>query len=160
MNNGVWLAQPLLLTNRGPKRVVVQEGVRVEALPGAFLGKMDSLLTVFEADGVTIEASGATLHMRKEDYIQTDIYNHSEHRHALNILGCTNLTVHGLQTNNSGGDGVYVTGSGNGKPPCTRVATVGLILRDVRSTHNYRQGEPRTIQETDLVVKIVLPWIY
>jgi hypothetical protein len=137
-----WLSQPLLLTDGGPKRLLLEPGARLEALPGAFHGgteSTDSLLTIFETDGVTIEATGAVLHMHKEDYIQPSKYNFSEHRHALNILGAWNLTVIGMRANNSGGDGVYVTGSAH-HTSCTRIASEGLTLRDVRSTRNYRQG--------------------
>ena len=133
-----WLSQPLLLTDGGPQRVLLEPGARLEALPGSFHAERDALLTVFETDGVTIEAAGAVLHMRKEDYIQENEYNHSEHRHALNILGARNLTVNKLTANNSGGDGVYVTGSLH--IGCTRTSSEGLTLRDVRSTRNYRQG--------------------
>ena len=74
--------------------------------------------------------------MHKEDYISSD-YNHSEHRHALHIIGAKGLTVVGLHANNSGGDGVYVTGSSHGAG-CTRFSAQGLTLRSVLSTRNYR----------------------
>jgi hypothetical protein len=132
-----WLTQPLILTSAaGPRRLMLKPGARVEALPGSFHGLSDSLLTVFETDDVTIEATGAVFHMRKEDYISSD-YNHSEHRHALHIQGAKGLTVVGLQVNNSGGDGVYVTGSSHGAG-CTRFSAQGLTLQSVLSTRNYR----------------------
>ena len=131
-----WLTQPLILTSAGPRRLVLEPGARVEALPGSFHGLSDSLLTVFETDDVTIEATGAVFHMHKEDYISSD-YNHSEHRHALHIIGAKGLTVVGLQANNSGGDGCYVTGSSHGAG-CTRFSAQGLTLRSVLSTRNYR----------------------
>ena len=131
-----WLTQPLILTGAGPRRLMLKPGARVEALPGSFHSLSDSLLTVFETDDITIEATGAVFHMRKEDYISSD-YNHSEHRHALHIIGAKGLTVVGLQANNSGGDGVYVTGSSHGAG-CTRFSAQGLTLHSVSSTRNYR----------------------
>lgn len=133
-----WLTQPLILTGTGPRRLLFEPGARVEALRGAYHGMLDSLLTVFETDGVTIEAAGAVFHMRKEDYIDRARYNHSEHRHALHIVGAHGLSIVGLHVNNSGGDGVYVTGSAGAG--CKRFSAQGLTLRSILSTRNYRQG--------------------
>jgi len=135
-----WLVQPLILMSTGPKHLLLEPGARIEALSGAFHGTLDALLTVFETEDVTIEATGAVFHMRKEDYINRSIYNHSEHRHALNIVGAQGLTVVGLHVNSSGGDGVYVTGSYFSRYCKQYVAARGLTLDSVVSSRNYRQG--------------------
>ena len=135
-----WQVQPLILMSTGPRRLLLEPGARIESLPGAFHGMLDALLTVFETDGVTIEATGAVFHMHKEDYINRSAYNHSEHRHALNIVGAQGLTVVGLHVNNSGGDGVYVTGSYFSDYCKQFVAARGLTLDSIVSSRNYRQG--------------------
>ena len=73
-----WLVQPLILMSTGPKHLLLEPGARIEALPDAFHGTLDALLTVFETEDVTIEATGAVFHMRKEDYMNRSVYNHSE----------------------------------------------------------------------------------
>jgi hypothetical protein len=71
--------------------------------------------------------------MRKGDYRQAP-YSKSEWRHAIEMYGCTGISVLGLTAESSGGDGVYL-GRGDQQSYNSDVLLRDLLLRD-----HYRQG--------------------
>ena len=84
-----------------------------------------------------MRGSGATLRMWRADYANASLYNHSEGRHAIALLGVNNVSIRGVTVRESGGDGVYV-GTGH-------LRKTGAVCRDVQIvdatlTQNYRQG--------------------
>jgi hypothetical protein len=97
---------------------------------------------------VSLEGRGATFLMHRRDYANALLYNHSESRHGLQILGCRNISISGLKINGTGGDGIYVAGNGahvnmpNGSRVyvCHRNESRDITVQGVHCLNNYRQG--------------------
>ena len=123
-----WVTTPL--KGFSNKRVIFEDGVEVVAKKGAFIGTGASLMHFVNCSNVTMSGK-ATLRMRKADYVKPP-YVKSEHRHALNFYGCSNITLEGLTVAGSGGDGIYL---GQGSGPCRNI-----VLREVVCDDNYRQA--------------------
>lgn len=123
-----WVTTPL--KGFSNKRVIFEDGVEVVAKKGAFIGTGASLMHFVNCSNVTMSGK-ATLRMRKADYVKPP-YVKSEHRHALNFYGCSNITIEGLTVVGSGGDGIYL---GQGSGPCRNI-----VLREVVCDDNHRQA--------------------
>jgi hypothetical protein len=80
------------------------------------------------AENLTIEGYGATLRMRKHDYMNASIYSHSEDRGGLMIYRAKNVTVRGLTVTLTGGDGLYIH------------ECAGCHFSDLDLVDNYRQA--------------------
>jgi polygalacturonase len=139
-----WIVRPLRLA--GEQELVLERGVVITARHGQYRGTGDCVLTAEGISNLTISGYGATVRMQKEDYIVGkvledmgshgwfDQYKKGEWRHPLQILGCTNVKVLGVTLRDSGGDGIYVSGSGN--QPYSK----DVHIKDVVCDNNYRQG--------------------
>ena len=104
---GDWLLKPVKL--RSNIEIVFGENVRVRAVPGAFRNKYDMMFKGQGITNVTLRGeSGATLEMRKKDYLDAERYEWSEWRHMIAFYDSANVTVENLSLSSSGGDGVYV----------------------------------------------------
>ena len=131
---GPWVACPLFA--RSNTEIVFEEGVELVAKRGAFrLVRGNSL---FSLDGVTNvvvrgSGSGATMRMWKKDY-QAVPYEHSEWRHALNILSSKDICIENLRFVASGGDGIYL---GVKEAGC---ANTDVVIRNCVCSDNNRQG--------------------
>ena len=146
----LWPVHPLALhlTNGSNRKIVFQPGVVVEAVRGAFKNGTASLLTLTGVENVTIEGSGATLRMWRDDYANASLYSHSESRMGLQLFGVRNLTVRGLAIESTGGDGIYLAGWGghvvlpNGTRVyvATRNESKDVRIEGVHCRDNYRQG--------------------
>ena len=126
-----WYVQPLTL--RSDLRLILDSGVTVAAIPGSFLDPTAALLKAYECSSLEIDASNASVQMRKEDY-ESRPYAPSQWRHCLALLGCTNVYVEGLRLMNSGGDGIYV-GRSDSKVECRNIT-----IKHVTCDGNYRNG--------------------
>jgi uncharacterized repeat protein (TIGR01451 family) len=98
-------------------------------------------LTIQDVTNVTISGYGATLTMPKSEYTT------GEWRHALAILGSSNVTIQGLACNNSGGDGVYIGGDGT-----TGSYSENITIKDVTCDNNRRNGMSITSAQDVLVI--------
>jgi hypothetical protein len=139
-----WIVRPLQLAS--DQELVLEAGVVITAMRGAYRGGGDSVLNANDLTNVTIRGYGATVRMQKEDYIVGKVlkdlgwnrwygqYEKAEWRMALALRGCTNVKVEGLTLRDSGGDGIYV--AGGGKLTCSK----DIHLKDVVCENNYRQG--------------------
>lgn len=127
-----WVVEPLSV-NRDDVEVFFEQGAVVEAKRGAFRGRNDSLLTVWDRKNIVLSGYGAVLRMHKQDY-WNEPYRRAEWRHALDIRGCTNVKILGLTLSNSGGDGIYLSSTAN----LPHVKDV--VVRDVVCDGNNRQG--------------------
>ncbi len=127
---GPWTTLPL--AGRSNLELVIPEGVTLLAKRGAFHGKSDNLLRFMCATNVAINGGG-TVRMWLEDYTNRNLYAWSEWRHAISLLGCSNVRIENLTVENSGGDGLYL---GRRTPD----SNVGVTVRDVRFIRNNRQG--------------------
>jgi hypothetical protein len=126
-----WVTDPLLV--RSHTTIILQEGAQVVSRKGGFQHTDDSLLKLKDVQDVTIQGYGARLVMRKEDYRRPP-YEKSEWRHAIELYGCSDVRILGLQADSSGGDGVYL-GSGD-----TQDYNRGVLLKDLTLRDHFRQA--------------------
>jgi hypothetical protein len=125
---GDWNVEPVFL--RTNQEVIIDEGVVVRALKGAYRHPNDCLFTVSGASNVVLRGmSGAHLRMERDDYADRKQYCFSEWRHALYIINSTNVRVSDIAVSHSGGDGIYVGGS-----------SLNIDIRRVDCRNHYRQG--------------------
>ena len=144
-----WIVDPLFI--RKPKKVVFEPGVELIAKRGAFKGKNDRLLTLVNVTNVTFVGNGATLRLWAEDYADPRRYEKSEHRHAVALYGCANVTIENLNLVASGGDGVYIGASKPGNLPCR-----DIVIRNCVCDANRRQGISVISAENLLIENCVL----
>ena len=139
---GEWITEPVFL--RSNQEVVIEDGVVVRALKGAYKHPNDCLFTargvsnvvlrgVFGALGEhalpTAVCQRPTLRMERDAYADRKAYRFSEWRHTLNIINSSNVRVSDLAFRYSGGDGIYVGGHSS---------NVDICRVDCRD--HYRQG--------------------
>jgi len=122
-----WVIQPTRIFNLKNKTIIFEPGVTLRAKPGAFPeGKRLFELTL--AKNITVEGTGATFQMNKNEY------THGEQRHAFEIDRCSDITVRGLTIRDSGGAGIMI--SGDGKTAYSQ----NITIENVRSLNNRRDG--------------------
>ena len=126
-----YLTEPIMLKSN--QEIIFEDGVCVRAMPGKFHGLGDSLFTCKGIKNVILRGNGkATLRMNKKDYQNPAIYKHSEWRFGIAIFNSENIQIKNLSILSSGGDGVYIGGSGT---PNKNIKLEELILDD-----HHRQG--------------------
>ena len=126
-----YLTEPVML--KSDQEIILEDGVCVRAMPGKFHGLGDSLFTCKGLKNVILRGNGkATLRMNKKDYQNPAIYKHSEWRFGIALFNCENIQIKNLSILSSGGDGVYIGGSGI---PNRNIKLEELILDD-----HHRQG--------------------
>ena len=161
-NRAVWPTRPLAMeVGASNRRVVFEPGVTVEALKGAFHNGTDSLLSCYGLQNVSFEGTQAALRMHKADYANHHKYSHSESRMGLQLMGCRNVSVIGLNISATGGDGIYVAGWGhhvylkNGSRVfvSTYQNSSDITVRGVHCHDNYRQ-----VRQTVLFVLFLVGW--
>jgi hypothetical protein len=130
-----WVVRPLRLASN--QRIEFAPGVVLTAKPGAFHGKYDCLFAGDGVLGVALQGYGATLRMRKGDYVNpAQGYTPSEHRHAIALRGAMHTVIQGLAISHSGGDGLYVASDAkNHSLPCEYTRA-----EDCTFVGNHRQG--------------------
>lgn len=105
-------------------------GITLLAKLGAFPALMDSFITIQNVAQVRLKGSaGAKLKMRKSDYLD------GEWRHGVNILSAHGVSVENLEIRETGGDGVYISDSGNRTKPSTQI-----LLSNIVCDLNSRNG--------------------
>ena len=127
-----WIIRPVFL-NSSNQEIVFEEGVVVTAKEGEFHGHADSLFSGWDRDNLTITGYGATVQMRKQDYMNPP-YAWSEARMAFRLYSCSNLLIQGLTIKDTGGDAVYL---GVNVAPSYNS---NVVLRDLFCDNNLRQG--------------------
>jgi len=126
-----YLTEPVML--KSDQEIIFEDGVCVRAMPGKFHGLGDSLFTCKGLKNVILRGNGkATLRMNKKDYQNPAIYKHSEWRFGIALFNSENIQIKNLSILSSGGDGVYIGGSGT---PNKNIKLEELILDD-----HHRQG--------------------
>jgi hypothetical protein len=139
-----WNTRPLF--PRSHSTIILQEGAELWAKKGSFRGTDDCLLSLRGLHEVTLSGYGARLLMRKNDY-RNEPYSRSEYRHAIELSGCTRISLLGLRVESSGGDGIYL---GRGEQPYN----ADVLLRDLQVLDNYRQAIS-VISAQDLTIENV-----
>ncbi len=123
-----WNIEPSRFYNIKNKTIIFEPGVVLQAKSGAFKGQYDVLLNFYNADNLTIEGYGATFSMNKNEYTT------GEWRHTLKIDKCRNVSIKGLIFQNSGGDGIHISGGTSGG------YSENITVEDVLCRNNRRQG--------------------
>ena len=125
---GEWIVEPMFL--RSNQEVVIEDGVVVRALKGAYKSPNDCLFTVRGVSNVVLRGVGsAILRMERDAYTDRREYRFSEWRHTLYIVNSSNVCVSDLAFRHSGGDGIYVGGCSS-----------DIDIRRVDCRDHYRQG--------------------
>jgi hypothetical protein len=129
-----WITKPLFLASN--QRIIFEPGVVVMAKQGEFHGTHDCLISGDRVNKATLRGYGATLRMRKADYMG-DGYEPGEWRHALSLTGARDCTILGLTMQDSGGDGIYLGSvlTGPNRIPCQ-----DIDITDCLCDGNHRQG--------------------
>ncbi len=145
--NTPWITGPLFI-NRDDLEVFFEPGALVMAKQGEFLGAGDCLFLVQDRTRIVFRGYGATLRMRKLDYIRPP-YANGEWRHLISLRGCTDVKILGLSLEESGGDGIYI---GTGAQNYCR----DIEIRDIVADGNHRQGISVISVENLLIADSVL----
>ena len=131
---GDWIIEPVFL--RSNQEIVLEEGVMVRALKGAYKHPNDCLFTARGVSNVVLRGvlptanyQLPTLYMERDAYTDRKSYRFSEWRHTLNILNSANVRVSDLAFRFSGGDGIYVGRN-----------STDVDIRRVDCRDHYRQG--------------------
>ena len=114
------------LTVPSNTHLILEAGVVIQAAPG--YGYQDHMINIDNVSNVTIIGHGATLRMRKFEYLE------GEHRHCISVEGSENVVIQGVNCSDSGGDGIYIAGS------TTRPYSSNIVIEHVVADNNRRQG--------------------
>ena len=125
-----WIVTPIRLA--GNQSLVFEDGAAVRAKEGEFKGANDCLFHAENLKNLTIRGK-ATLRMRKHDYMSGS-YSKAEWRMGIALWGCSGVVIEGMTIAESGGDGIYITGTAAN--PVSR----NIRIRNVTCDRNYRQG--------------------
>jgi hypothetical protein len=132
--NGDWITGPNLFVDLSDKTIIFQPGVVLKAKPGAFPENGDCLFELVRANQIKIIGYGAIFQMNKAEYAAM---GDGEWRHSLAINNSSNIEVFGLRMNESGGDGVYISGDPwHGE----QLYSENILLKDLWCDKQYRQG--------------------
>ncbi len=128
-----WLIRPVKL--RGDLELIIGKDVTVRAKPGEYKSPYESMLTAEDAAKLIIRGEpGAVIKMNRKDYWDLKNYAHSEWRNAISLRGASGVEIRDLAIEESGGDGIYITGSRK-QPMSKDLKLTNLTLRG-----NHRQG--------------------
>lgn len=122
---GTYNVRPLYIPANSS--VVLDAGAVIQATAG--YGENDHLLNISDVQNVSISGTPgqSIFRMRKAEYTS------GEFRHCLAIEGATNITIGGIQCNDSGGDGVYIGEGRQGYSANIKILNSGF-------DNNRRQG--------------------
>ncbi|MFC4097899.1 right-handed parallel beta-helix repeat-containing protein [Euzebyella saccharophila] len=123
-----WISLPIKLTDVSNKVIIFEDGVKLCAKEGEFLGKNDALISIQNSRDIELYGINAELVMNKEEY------QDGEWRHCISIKSSNNILIKGLTLRDSGGDGIYISGSKNGK------YSQNILIDSIISNNNKRQG--------------------
>lgn len=118
------------------QKIILNDGVVIQAKKGEFHGKNDALFGGSNLQNVTIEGSGkgtGKLRMQRADYDNSDLYTHSEWRHGISLRDCSNITLRNFSITETGGDGLYLGASHEGYND-------KVLVENMDFDNNYRQG--------------------
>ena len=85
---------------------------------------------------VSVPAPGAQFRMRRRDYGNATLYNHSEARHGIAVYGSSGVLLDGLTVTETGGDGVYLSNILGDEGTPNR----DVLLSRMNLTGNYRNA--------------------
>lgn len=116
------------------QEIVFADGVVVQAKKDCFKGGSDSLFNGTNLIHITLRGEGkAILRMRKEDYEDPGRYAKAEWRNGISLSDCSDVTIRHLTVMQTGGDGLYLGGTGTGY-------NKNVLVDDMDFEDNYRNG--------------------
>ena len=121
-----WVVAPIRISGAN-RKIIFEEGAKVAAKPGEFRGRRDSLFDLRGSTNLVLSGSGATLRMRRADYIKPP-YERSEWRYGISAIGCKGVVIEGLTVEDTGGDGICIGSAAD------------IVVRDCKLLRNHRQG--------------------
>ncbi len=147
-----YIVGPLRI-EKGDKEIILEEGVVLQAKPNAFKEIKECLLRIDHAKNVTLRGKGATLRMNRMEYRNAE-HKPSEWRHGIGIYGCENILVEDVRVEETGGDGVMISGGVYPHPPYPEGSVKApqgwkgrvipgsrnVTIRRVVADRNHRQG--------------------
>ena len=137
---GVWTVEPIFFTSNH-QTVSFGPDVEVIAKRGCFHGgPHEAHPVLFTANGtrnLTVLGDGTRWRMQKADYINPLLYNHSEYRAGLSLIGCDGCRVQDVTISDTGGDGVYVDNNYGGRGD-TYANDIELLR--IRTQNAFRNG--------------------
>ena len=121
----------------------LRRNCRNGATKTAGYGENDHLLNISDVQNVSVSGTPgqSIFRMRKAEYTS------GEFRHCLAIEGATNVTIGGIQCNDSGGDGAYIGAGRQGYSANIKILNSGF-------DNNRRQGLS-LISGRDIAITIV-----
>ena len=136
-----WIISDRILAQQSNQKIVFEPGVVLLAQKGSFK-KVHTSMMMVHANNVTISGYGATFQMQRDDYLNPELYERSEFRHALVVRGSNNFVVEGLTLKDAGGDGLFVSHGKKteGKNSIPERTFSSGIIRDIVTDNNYRLG--------------------
>jgi len=113
--------EPLVIPNGA--NILLEAGVTIQAMPG--YGVQSPLISLTGVSNVSITGSPGTsiFRMNKSEYTS------GETRHCLRIADSSNVQIAGIACNDSGGDGLYISGT-----------SANISVTDSTFDNNRRQG--------------------
>lgn len=135
-----WIINPTNFRNLNNKVIIFQKGVIIRAAAGAYNDEYECLLRFKEGNNITIIGYQAELKMNKAEYAALPDAGINGERHALFFFNCENVIVKGLSIQDSGGDGIYIGGDRFGQAENSRTFSKNVLLEDIKSSGNFRQG--------------------
>ncbi len=131
VGSGIWTVQPCDFSDLSNKTIIFQNNVQLVAKSAAFTNTGNCLFRLIRANHIVVLGYGATFRMLKSEYTT------GEWRHTLSIVNSNNITVKGLNLQDSGGDGIYVSGElGFG----TQLYSNNVYILDCICNNHRRQG--------------------
>lgn len=136
MNGTPWSVAPITLSHSN-QTIEFQSGAVIAAQPNMFHqtpSDYSSLFKGVDIQNVNLIGYGATLQMRKDDYLNPLYYWNSSSRHGIYLSGVQDVTVKGLSIKDTGGDGICVSDS------IASGTSQGVTIQDVRIDNALRNG--------------------
>ncbi|MUH36919.1 PKD domain-containing protein [Zobellia amurskyensis] len=127
--NSDWVISPTKFFDLTNMTIVFEPGVKLKAKSGSFSKSNDQLFQIVRGKNLKIIGTGAYFSMNKSEY------SSGEHRHALRLRSCENVTITGLIIENSGGDGVLISGDDDGTDP-----SKNITIESITSKNHKRMG--------------------
>lgn len=125
---GPWIIGPMTFKGVSNKTILIEKGVELHAKKNAFPRTSDALLEFSDCSNIKLLGEGTKLCMNKSEY--TD----GEWRHGISLRKCKDITLKNLEIHDSGGDGIYISGSKKGE------FSENILISNLVSSNNKRQG--------------------
>ncbi len=137
---GDWIVQPNQFFDLTNKTIIFENDVVLRAKAGAFTDVGACLFQLIRCKNLIVKGYGATFKMNRAEAAANQT-PHSEWRHSISIDNCSGVSVYGLKLDESGGDGVLISGNTwYASTAMPKLYSENILLKDLRCDKNFRQG--------------------